>query len=323
MKRSALILLPLTLGIILVSFPGTAPRILFYLIVGWIPYLFRVLPKVDVRLDGVSLFLAGIVLLGFVIHPIARWLRNETSNQESWWKWRSTGMLISSVVVMFVAGIAMIGITHQTYWLLTDKSDLMVPTLPRDGRGNEYNLKVMRLGLVTSQEIKPTSDDTNRSNHSWVTNSLPFAGYLSEIDHLLPWDHPDNRVWTQKNVPTLLNPGLSPVVLHDKEGYGVSHYAGNSRVFDEDDRLKKIAFEDGKSKTLLIGEVSTSFQPWAKPNSNRDPSLGINRSPDGFGGPSSSGGAYFAMADGSVRFFSHDTAPEILRALGTPSVVKE
>jgi hypothetical protein len=42
------------------------------------------------------------------------------------------------------------------------------------------------------------------------------------------------------------------------------------------------------------------------------------RSPQGFGGPRLAGGAYFSMADGSVRFVSERIETDVLRALSTP-----
>ena len=77
-------------------------------------------------------------------------------------------------------------------------------------------------------------------------------------------------------------------------------------------------FTNGTANTLFIGEVSANFQPWGKPSNCRDPVRGINKSPHGFGGPPGSGGALFAMADGSVRFFSDRVSPAVLKALATP-----
>jgi prepilin-type processing-associated H-X9-DG protein len=51
----------------------------------------------------------------------------------------------------------------------------------------------------------------------------------------------------------------------------------------------------------------------------RDPARGVNRSPNGFGGPPSHHGANFAMADGSVRFISEKVSPSVMRALATPN----
>jgi hypothetical protein len=63
--------------------------------------------------------------------------------------------------------------------------------------------------------------------------------------------------------------------------------------------------------------MATKFKPWGDPSNLVDPALGINQSPEGFGGP---GGqrAYLGFADGSVRSFSRTTDPEVLRRLSGP-----
>ena len=37
------------------------------------------------------------------------------------WKWRWTGGLAAVIILMFVAGMATVGVTHQLGWLLTSK----------------------------------------------------------------------------------------------------------------------------------------------------------------------------------------------------------
>ena len=71
--------------------------------------------------------------------------------------------------------------------------------------------------------------------------------------------------------------------------------------------------------TNAFGEVNANFSPWGRPMNVRDPARGINRGPYGFGGAPGSGGAHFAMADGSVRFVSEKISPAVLKALATPN----
>ena len=105
----------------------------------------------------------------------------------------------------------------------------------------------------------------------------------------------------------------------DAQGYGLNHYAANSRVLGGNKGLRVGDVTDGTSTTLLVGEVNAAFRPWGHPANWRDPARGINRSPYGFGGPRHVRGALFVMVDGSVRMVSERVNPEVLRALSTPA----
>ena len=74
---------------------------------------------------------------------------------------------------------------------------------------------------------------------------------------------------------------------------------------------------DGTGNTVMAGEVVSRFKPWGDPLNWRDPALGVNRSPDGFGSPFV-GGANFLFVDGSVQFIKNTIALRVLEALGTP-----
>ena len=119
-------------------------------------------------------------------------------------------------------------------------------------------------------------------------------------------------------VPTFINPNLPEAPVRNADGYGLAHYAANSRAMTNGMFRSFDEFTDGTAETLLIGEVNANFRPWGDPANVRDPARGINRSPYGFGGPPRTKGALFGMADGSVRFVSERVSPEVLRALATP-----
>ena len=71
------------------------------------------------------------------------------------------------------------------------------------------------------------------------------------------------------------------------------------------------------ANTILAGEVNANFKPWGDPVNWRDPGLGINKSPDGFGAPEGSV-TQFLMLDGSVRPVSADIDPKVLRQISMP-----
>ncbi|MBA3313630.1 MAG: DUF1559 domain-containing protein [Planctomycetota bacterium] len=64
--------------------------------------------------------------------------------------------------------------------------------------------------------------------------------------------------------------------------------------------------------------MNANAKAWADPTNVRDPALGINASPEGFGSPFK-GGANVLMGDGSVRFVSEEIDRKVLAALATPS----
>lgn len=309
MNRMGLFILVVTM-ITLVSALVFIPEPTVALLFGWMAYLYRVLPDVETRWDGVLIFLTGLLLFTLVFHRLSNWLRREMTDETKRWSWRSTFLVVAGVMLMFIAGTAMVGITHQAAWLASEPEPLWGPALPKDSyRQNLRMLGGEVEGFYSFRGRFPNPEQ------SWATQVLR---YQIDMDESKPWNHPDNQAEARKLVPLLLNSDLVPIVLHDQDGYGVSHYAGNRNLFERDEKFSLKDVSDGTANTLMIGEVSANFQPWAKPRTNRDPALGINRSPDGFGGAPGTGGAYFLMADGSVRFLSHKTAPRIVEALGTP-----
>ena len=141
--------------------------------------------------------------------------------------------------------------------------------------------------------------------------SITLGGQLHEN---LPWNDPRNSAYFKAVIPTYLNPEIG--VIRNAEGYGLSHYAGNIHVLKRDRASRWVGPED-VSSTILMGEVAEGFKPWGDPTNLRDPGLGVNKVPGGFGGASGSG-ANFVFMDGSVRFLRNTTSPSVLRRLSLP-----
>ena len=138
---------------------------------------------------------------------------------------------------------------------------------------------------------------------------------MREIDPKLAWNHPKNEKYFKVALDLFINTDFRTADLVDANGFGLSHYAANCHVMAGNSAVKVEDLPHGSANTFLIGGVHSNFQPWGHPVNWRDPTKGINQSPHGFGGPPNSGGCYFIMADGPVRFVSERIDPEVLRAL--------
>jgi hypothetical protein len=294
-------------------------------LLGWIPFLARVLPRMTVDRGSVVLGCVAVVLFTAGVHAAGRaWWRSAYPEAKPAWKLRWSLACVGVVFLLFTAGTAVVGITHQLAWLATSPEPFRVPAV--DLRPSPSNLREIGIGLVNyddSIDGYPPGKGFRAKGavpHSWETHILPFMGIShSEIDFTAPWNDPRNAPYFQTPLWPFLNQALPGTQLLDDEGYGLSHYAANVWVLNPAKRMRAQDITDGTVNTLLVGEVNARFQPWGHPVNWRDPARGVNRSPYGFGGAPGAGGAYFVMADASVRFVSDRVSPEVLRALGTPA----
>jgi prepilin-type processing-associated H-X9-DG protein len=303
-------------------------EVVFFLAAGWAFFLARVVPGITLDWGGVAIGGVCLVLFAGLAHSFFGWLYGQVEAEKGLkWKVRWTASLVAGVVLMFVAGISAAGIAHQTGWLLTSKE----PWVDRGDRiavsraQSTNNLKQIGLALSNYQgalgSLPPGTslDDQGQLLHGWQARILPYLeqqAVYDQIDFARPWDDPRNsaayrtRIW----------PYLSPMIRVDPDGTdpAPSHYAGNAWVIGGDSARKLNEIPDGTSNTFLAGEAASEFKPWGHPNNVRDPSKGINRSPDGFGSPFP-GGANFLFVDGSVHFLRNTVDPKVFRALGTPA----
>jgi hypothetical protein len=180
--------------------------------------------------------------------------------------------------------------------------------------------------------------------HGWAIFLTSHANYFDygKIDYTVPWNRPPNDVLFKCLVTDFYSPS-HPGPLFDKEGYGLSPFAANvhlfpirtvepvsaaqpnnrSKWFDQLQKqsllIKLSDITDGTANTIMLGTAIDRLKPWGHPANVRDPALGINRSPEGFGGPPQWHGGTFLMCDGNVRFFNEKVDPKIMQSLGTPA----
>lgn len=328
--RPELLLVLLLMFLVLLTCMGFSalPEFVFYLALGWVVFLARVLPQVRVAWDGVATGIVCLALFAAGAHGFATWLYAEVRRAEGRpgprWRPRWTAASVAVVVLMFVAGLATVGVVHQAGWLLRSRIVEFDGTRSAARRARSvHNLKQIGLALDNyrqSHETLPqggTFDAWGGPQHSWATLILPMGDpgpLYNSVNLSVPWDDPRNTTAFQTRVHVYLNPGVRPEPTPDAAGYAPSHYAGNALVLGA--RAWR-AIPDGASQTLMAGEVADGFRPWGDPTNWRDVGAGINRSPRGFGSPFP-GGANFLFVDGTVRFLKDGTAPRVLKALSTP-----
>lgn len=306
------------------------------LLFGWIGFLAKVLPSITLDWPGIISGILCLVVLAAGMHWICSWLFRKATTAEAsvsaaarTWPLRSTIAILAAFVLMFIAGLAAVGVARQTGKIVTSPEPFTESDFgrraPRTQSAN--NLKMQTLAAYNYSDVFKTlppgfmTDAQGPALHSWQALLLPYLDYkdaFDRIDFTKPWYDPVNQPVTKTKVYHFLYPGEGDV---SSQGYGLSHFAGNMYVFGTAKSLRLQAdFPDGAATTLLIGEAGGAFKPWGQPTTGRDPGLGLNRSPLGFGDPTGRGdNVNFAFADGSVRALNPSISQEVLRALATPA----
>jgi prepilin-type processing-associated H-X9-DG protein len=302
---------------------------LFAVAFGWIFYLYRVLPQLTVSPAGVVTAVMCLAGVGFGAHAFLRWLHGAVCGPGSApWRKKWSAQLVAGVLLMFVAGIGMIGVVHQTGWLITSPEPWVTSSDRRLLRRirSSNNLKQIGLGAHgyhAAEKVFPPGAAMGAHGtllHSWQTLILPYVeqGELSNrIDRTLPWDDPANAAALQTRVSFYEIPDGPPPL--DASGQALTHYEGNARVVGRTKGLRAEDVTDGTSNTILAGESAGGYRPWAEPGHWRDPADGINVAPDRGFGSLSPGGASVLFLDGSVRFIKNTINPTVLKALSTPA----
>jgi prepilin-type processing-associated H-X9-DG protein len=234
----------------------------------------------------------------------------------------SSNTTVIIIVVCVVAGLCLLACIPCMIALLLPAVQQAREAARRTQSMN--NLKQMGLGMHNFHDLQShwpggTVSPDGTPLHSWQTELLPFVDQqpvYQIIDQNVPWNDPANTGAFMTEVPTYLHPNQSQ--RRTADGYAASHYAGNQFVIVPGQTLSLREVTDGTANTIAAGEVGSGFRPWGDPGNVRDPSLGINANPDGFGS-ASPGGANMLLMDGSVRFVSENIDSGVLKALATPA----
>jgi hypothetical protein len=306
------------------------------LLVGWAFFLARVVPALHINIEG--LLVALVCLLGLVggLQSFMQRLMSRRSTlagaQITRWRFRWTLGILGLVIMMFVAGISAVGIVHQAGWLAQSPQ----PIFKRDSfrlaaaritsNNNAHQMALAAYSYADDHNTFPPGalfNATGEPLHGWQTLLLPYLeeeARYKKIDLQKAWNDPANVATFRCTLKVFIRPEVEPRT--DSDGFGLSHYAGNAQLLGGAKKWARAQITDGTSKTLLLGEANGNFKPWGSPTNWRDPALGLNKTPDGFGN-SRGGDVTFAMADGSIRTLNPNISPQVLKALSTPDAGDE
>ena len=293
-------------------------QVVFELAWGWIAFLERTIPNVGIRWDGVLIFVVGTLAFGGLLHYMLSWMVQATNSQNDpnltvhSWRLKWTVLLVATIEFAFVAGVATIGVTHQSAWLM--RSDDPAFGIQYSGYESNLSYKLRQQALDTDcfdRSHHRLPRDTKL--HSWITELMGLGHYSVQtegMDFSQPWNSETNSPSFKRPHPSLLNPNLTTDSFYDEQGFGLSHFAGNKEIFTGTGR-RSLADLESLSNTVLVGEINSGFMPWGQPGNVRDVTAPINR-PDGFG-EVTRGRIVTALADGSARVFTTDVDPDVMR----------
>jgi hypothetical protein len=292
------------------------------LAVGWAYYLYRVVPEVRVSTSGVVTAVVCLAALTAGLHLFLRWLSREVQRRRAVaggavrpWPIRWTATLLTLVVLLFVAGTAAVGITHQTGWLVTAPEPLVSEGGAGERVTSRYKLRQLALAMIHYSEAKKSLspaiyDPDGKPLLSWRVRILP---YLEEDDLYNefrldePWDSPHNLRLLPR-MPTL----YAFPQRNGKKTY-LTHYqvfVGGGAAFEETRGMRLPEdFKDGMNRTILIAEA-TEPVPWTKPQDlPYDPDLPLPKL-----GVLPGARVNVVLADASIRVLEPEVSEETHRA---------
>ncbi|MGL4942718.1 MAG: DUF1559 domain-containing protein [Thermoguttaceae bacterium] len=319
---TSLVVLAMMFGMFVLLDMLTGSGMLFVFAFGWVAGICNLLMGLYHEPVAVLVGLVALVLAPLALHAF---LRRLTGVVPTWWRYKQSEAVVGMCVAFAIAAISMIVFVHEVYWLRHPKEPLTSSVIRRMVTTNR--LREIANGVYEFSDAHDNSFpagctllENGNAGHSWMTQLLPYlneAKRFERIDFAKPWNDPVNAAVFRENNPQAF--ASHRKLLRDEDGYALTEFAANERVMPFGRAISFADVTDGTSNTLLCGEVRDNPQPWGSPLNGRDPAIGLNTSPHGFGANSSPKVVMFALCDGSTRAISLDISPEVLRAIATPN----
>lgn len=174
LKWALYLLLGLFAVILFVGIVGAWPiEIVWFLAFGWIQFLAKNVATMALNLALIAEGVVCAVALAIGTHYFCRWLYREcgSSTGRAWrWQWTASGLAL--VLLLFVAGIGTIGVTHQAAWLFNSGDPLLVSSWSARSRVSE--------ALLVASGVRSNVRDYYDSNGR-LPQSNEEAGYSRDM----------------------------------------------------------------------------------------------------------------------------------------------
>jgi hypothetical protein len=134
---------------------GAGFDLAFTLVAGWAFYLARALPGIRLRPEGMLTPVVCLVGLVIGLHYFLGWLSEHRHGEQTQadsgldWPPHRTLMVLSLVLLMFVAGICAVGVTHRVVWLANSPEPLLAGSLREPAQRTQCLNHLKEIGLAT------------------------------------------------------------------------------------------------------------------------------------------------------------------------------
>jgi hypothetical protein len=264
--RELLIVIGIIAALISLLIGGPLEQLLF----GWLYFPFRVLPQITVDWPSAILGLVSMAIFCAGLHVTIRWFLQQTAPRA--WSFRATLVIAASLILMFAAGTAIVGATHQSLWLAFGKGGEGQPVRTTGllgggvfgareaARRSQQRSNLKQLGLALHnfhdnfQAFPPGGTMTADGEllHGWLIFLGPYLTFSNwEMDFSQPWNSPANERFFKCELVEVVNPSMDGPYF-DEDGYGLSHVAGNVRVLP----LRSVNINDPTAMSDNTGRVA-------------------------------------------------------------------